>query len=94
MPHRVDRLPCSHAALGNPIVVYSSTEGPTASFDIVVASGTDLDEITSVLTSAISAVDHVLDEPGPPVQASGITNNEIELSISYWCPATLSGSQR
>ena len=82
----------NNQVLGNPIVVYSSTEGRKASFDIVVASGTDLDEITSVVTSAIAAVDHVLDDPGPAVQASGIADNEIKLSISYWYPATMSGS--
>ena len=39
-----------------------------------------------------AAVEHVLDDPGPSVQASGIADNEIKLSISYWYPATMSGS--
>ena len=82
----------NNQVLGNPITVYSSSEGRKASFDIVVPSGTDLDEITSVLTRSISAVDDVLDDPAPAVQASGIIDNDIKLSISYWYPATMSGS--
>ena len=35
--------------------------------------------------------DDVLDDPGPAVEASGITDNAITLTISYWYPATMSG---
>ena len=82
----------NNQVLGNPITVYSSTKGRKASFDISVPSNTDLDAITSAVTAAISSVDDVLDDPGPAVEASGITDNAITLTISYWYPATMSGS--
>ncbi len=41
----------NNQVLGNPIVVYSSTDGRKARVDIVVPSETDPDEITSVLTA-------------------------------------------
>lgn len=82
----------NNQVLGNPITVYSSTDGRKASFDISVHSNTDLDAITSAVTAAISSVDDVLDDPGPAVEASGITDNAITLTISYWYPATMSGS--
>ena len=82
----------NNQVLGNPITVYSSTKGRKASFDISVHSNTDLDAITSAVTAAISSVDDVLDDPGPAVEASGIADNAITLTISYWYPATMSGS--
>ncbi len=82
----------NNQVLGNPIMVYSSTDGRKASFDIEVRPSTDLDAITSAVTTAIRAVDHVLDDPAPAVEATGITNNAITLSISYWYPSTMSGS--
>ena len=70
----------NNQVLGNPIVVYSSSDNRKGSFDISVPSDTDLDELTSVLLKAIGSVEHVVDDPAPAVQAMALRTSLRKLS--------------
>lgn len=74
--------------LSKPIVVYTATASRKASFDITVAFETDLDATIDLLTKAVASVAGILADPAPSVQASGIHNNTITLSIGYWYPSS------
>jgi small conductance mechanosensitive channel len=79
--------------LKNPIVVYTARSNRKASFDIPVSFATDLDAITKVVLAALNGVEGLQSDPAPAVQASGIRDNAITLSISYWYPSSMaSGS--
>ena len=79
----------NNQVLGNPILVYSESESRKATFDIRVPATTDLDDVTSVLMKAATSVDQVVDKPSPSIQATGLTDNAIKLSINYWYPSTM-----
>ena len=78
----------NNQVLGNPITVYSASDSRKGSFDINVPADTELDEVTSALTDAITSVDDVVDDPAPAVQASAVANDAVTLTISFWFPAT------
>jgi small-conductance mechanosensitive channel len=79
----------NNQVLSSPITVYTASDSRKASFDIGVASQTDLDSATSVLMAAITSCDDVVAKPAPQVQAAGFSNNAITLTISYWYPSTI-----
>jgi small conductance mechanosensitive channel len=76
--------------LKNPIVVYTARSNRKASFDIPVSFATDLDALTKVVLAALSGVEGLQSDPAPAVQASGIRDGAITLSISYWYPSSMS----
>ncbi len=76
--------------LKNPIVVYTARSNRKASFDIPVSFATDLDALTKVVLTALSGVEGLQSDPAPAVQASGIRDSAITLSISYWYPSSMS----
>jgi small conductance mechanosensitive channel len=79
--------------LKNPIVVYTARSNRKASFDIPVSFATDLDALTKGVLAALSGVEGLQSDPAPTVQASGIRDGAITLSISYWYPSSMaSGS--
>ena len=83
----------NNQVLSNPIVVYTAAESRKSSFDIGVPLDTDLDDVTSVLMAAVTSVDDVVAKPAPQIQAAGLADNAITLTISYWYPSTMtSGS--
>ncbi len=83
----------NNQVLGSPILVYSSADSRKASFDVRVPAGTDLDHVTSVLTTAVTSVDDVVDDPAPAIQATAVADNAVTLSIGYWFPSSMeSGS--
>jgi small conductance mechanosensitive channel len=79
----------NNQVLSNPIVVYSASDSRKASFDIGVPSDTDLDAVTSTLMTAVASVEDVPTKPAPQIEATGLADNEITLSISFWYPSTM-----
>ncbi|MDX2379797.1 MAG: mechanosensitive ion channel [Acidimicrobiia bacterium] len=79
----------NNQVLSNPIVVYSAAESRKSRFDIGVPLDTDLDDVTSVLMTAVSSVDEVVADPAPQIQATAFVNDTITLRIGYWYPSTM-----
>jgi small-conductance mechanosensitive channel len=46
--------------------------------------------IPLALTDSIAGVEDVLSDPAPAIQASGVHNTAITLTVSYWYPSSMS----
>jgi small conductance mechanosensitive channel len=75
--------------LGGPIVVYTASDSRKAQFDVSLAHGTDLDQVTELIMGVIPDVDGVQEDPAPAVQASGFQNDTVTLSVSYWYSSSM-----
>ncbi len=75
--------------LSQPIIVYTAFDSRKASFDITVEPDTDLERTTKLLLAAIADVKDVRHDPPAAVQATGVVNNAVVLSISYWYPSSM-----
>jgi len=82
----------NNQVLGNPILVYNSSDSRKASVLLSVPAATDLDHATSAILSAVASVDDVVGDPAPSVQAAEVVNDAVTLSIGYWYPAKMINS--
>jgi small-conductance mechanosensitive channel len=77
------RLPTAEV-IKEPIVNHTQIGRRRTTVEVGVAYGTDLDEATDVIHSALARLDSVLDDPRPEVLLVRFGESSIDFSVLFW----------
>jgi small conductance mechanosensitive channel len=66
------------------IEVYTAFDHRRASFDVLLARGSDLDAAAKTMVKAVRGADRVVDDPAPTAQATELKVNGITVLVEYW----------
>jgi small conductance mechanosensitive channel len=66
------------------IEVYTAFDHRRASFDVMLARGSDLDAAAKTMVEAVRGADRVVDDPAPTAQATALEVNGITVLVEYW----------
>lgn len=79
--------------LNDSIANYTALGRRRSSFDLMVDGSVELERVVATVERAVRAVDSVLRDPPPEVQASGIVGPLIVIRVHFWHPPTLSAER-
>jgi small conductance mechanosensitive channel len=70
--------------LNQTIEVYTAFDHRRASFDVLLARGSDLEAAAKTMVKAVQGADRVVDDPAPTAQATELKVNAITVAVEYW----------